>query len=83
MFYSYGRCHFDPKKHVIELINEGILVLLAYHTFCFTHFTSVAMQFVLGNSFVATTGLVVIFNIRFMLINKAHETKVKKIKAAN
>ena len=83
MFYSYGRCHLNPKKHMIELVNEGILVLLAYHTFCFSHFTSMAIQYVVGNSFVATTGTVVLFNIRYMLSNKARETKLKKIKAAN
>ena len=84
MYYSGNRPHARKEQVMIEAGNEILMIVLMYHLFCFTNFVgSKETQFAIGNSFLGTMILVLIWNIFFMVRSSSRTALLRRKQEAN
>lgn len=76
--YAGIRPHWNNNRTRLEIFNEVIIMYFEYHTMIFTDYcTNPNFQFLMGNSYCAFLGLVVVVNIVNMLLNTVEKSKRK------
>jgi len=76
--YAAIRPHWDNRRTRLEIFNEVMIMYFEYHTMIFTDYcTNPSFQFLMGYSYCAFLGLVVVVNVVNMLLNTVEKSKRK------
>ena len=68
IFYGYVLPHSDKNRTKLEIINECLIMIMNYHTLCFTDFNaSSEAQFMTGYSYIALVFVIILINIGSMV----------------
>mmetsp|Transcript_39250 Transcript_39250/g.59877 ORF Transcript_39250/g.59877 Transcript_39250/m.59877 type:complete len:187 (-) Transcript_39250:68-628(-) len=83
MAFAGQRWLADRQQYQLEILNEGLLMVMNYHMLCFTDFVDDKMlQYWLGYSFLGLIALLVVANILIMT-SKVPRAIIVKIERRN
>ena len=66
IYLGYHQPKVNRKMNKIELFNEFVFQVFCYHTFCFTEWVNKDTQYLIGQSFIYLTILLVMADLAFL-----------------